>query len=235
MHAAHVGLNVASRIDGSRIMSNAKKLFTLADGDDAAALLRELADTPTHRIRNDSGETLFLYSLYRGKSACVDALQRRGGLTLHEAAAAGDVARIEVLIGQAPWTIQSLSADGWTALHLAAFVGRDAATIRLLELGADARQWGRAFETNLAIHAACAGRRLGKGALAKLVAATGDPDITPKHGYTPLMEAAANGYADAIDVLLAAGADRSRKHPDGNTAADFAREKGHKELSERLS
>ena len=114
-------------------------------------------------------------------------------------------------------------------------MGATRPSIRLLELGADARQWARAFETNLAIHAACAGRRLGKAALAKLVAATGDPDITPKHGYTPLMEAAANGYADAIDVLLAAGADRSRKHPNGNTAADFAREKGHRELIERLS
>lgn len=216
-------------------MSDAKTLFTLADGDDDAALLRELADTPTYRIRTESGETLFLYSLYRGKGACVDALRRRGGLTLHEAAAAGDVVRIDALIGQAPWTIQSLSADGWTALHLAAYVGRDAAVIRLLELGADAHQWARAFETNLAIHAACAGRRLGKDALAKLVAATGDPDVTPKHGYTPLMEAAANGYSDAIDVLLAAGADISRKHPDGKTAADFAREKGHRELIERLS
>ena len=165
----------------------------------------------------------------------MDALQRRGGLTLQEAAAAGDVQRIDALVGAAPWTIQSLSADGWTALHLAAFVGRDAAVIRLLELGADARQWARAFETNLAIHAACAGCRLGRNALEKLVAATGDPDVTPKHGYTPLMEAAVNGYIDAIDVLLAAGADISRRHPDGKTAADFAREKGHQELVQRLS
>jgi ankyrin repeat protein len=216
-------------------MSDAKKLFTLADSDDSAALLRELGNTPTYRVRTESGETLFLHCLYRGKSACVNALQRRGDLTLHEAAAAGDVARIDVLVGQAPWTIQSLSADGWTALHLAAFVGRDAAVIHLLELGADARQWARAFETNLPIHAACAGRRLGKDALAKLVAATGDPDVTPKHGYTPLMEAASNGFVDAVDVLLAAGADTSRKHPDGKTAADFAREKGHRELVERLS
>lgn len=154
---------------------------------------------------------------------------------MQEAAAAGDVPRIEELIARAPWTIQSLSADGWTALHLAAFLGRDAAVIRLLELGADAQQWARAFETNLAIHAACAGRSLGKHALAELVEATGDPDIAPKHGYTPLMEAASSGYVVAVDVLLAAGADKTRRHPNGNSAADFAREKGHTELIERLS
>jgi ankyrin repeat protein len=216
-------------------MPDTKVLFAHADHDDASALLDALADTPSYMARNETGETIFLHCLYRGRAKCVEALLARGGLTLQEAAAAGDVQRIDVLLGQAPWTIQSLSADGWTALHLAAYVGRDAAVIRLLELGADARQWARAFETNLAIHAACAGCRLGKTALAKLAAATGDPDITPKHGFTPLMEAAANGYVDGVDVLLAAGADRSRKHPDGKTAADFAREKGHRELIERLS
>lgn len=216
-------------------MSNFENLFALADRDDAVALLIELGDVPTHRVRSENGETLFLYSLYRGKTTCVEALSQRGGLTLQEAAAAGDVPRIEELIRQAPWTIQSLSADGWTALHLSAFLGRDAAVVRLLELGADAQQWARAFETNLAIHAACAGRRLGKAALAKLVEAPGDPTVTPKHGYTPLMEAASNGYVVAVGVLLAAGADKTRKHPNGNTAAGFARENGYEELIERLS
>jgi ankyrin repeat protein len=66
------------------------------------------------------------------------------------------------------------------------------------------------------------------------VAATGDPNVTPKHGYTPLMEAALNGSADMVDVLLAAGADRAQRNPDGKSAGDFAREKGHAELAKRL-
>ncbi|HEY4943333.1 MAG TPA: ankyrin repeat domain-containing protein [Rhizomicrobium sp.] len=216
-------------------MTDTKAFFALADADDAAGLLSALGTTPTYQVRGETGETIFLYCLYRGKAQCVAALQKRGGLTLQEAAAAGDVARVEALLREAPWTIQSLSADGWTALHLAAYVGRDAVVIRLLELGADARQWARAFEINLAIHAACAGHRLGKAALAKLVAATGDPDVTPKHGYTPLMEAAMNGYGDAIEVLLTAGADTSRKSLEGKTAVDLARERNHPELVERLS
>lgn len=215
-------------------MTDVKKMFALADADDAHALLTELAERPSHAVRSESGETIFLYSLYRGKAKCVEALQRRGALTLQEAAAAGDLARVGACVSAAPWTIQSLSADGWSALHLAAFLGRDAVVVRLLELGADARQWGRAFDSNLPIHAACAGRRLGKAAFARLVAATGDPDITPKHGYTPLMEAALNGNGDMVDVLLAAGADKARKSPDGKRAADFAREKGHAELAKRL-
>lgn len=215
-------------------MTTVKSLFALADADDATGLLSALAGKPSHDVRSETGETVFLYSLYRGKAKCVEALQKLGGLTLHEAAAAGDLTRVDACLDAAPWTIQSLSADGWSALHLAAYLGRDAVVVRLLERGADARQWARAFESNLAIHAACAGRRIGKTAFAELVAATGDPDVTPKHGYTPLMEAALNGSGDAVDVLLAAGADRTRKHPDGKTAADFAREKGHAELAKRL-
>jgi ankyrin repeat protein len=215
-------------------MAHTKSIFALADADDAVGLLAALSERPSHDVRSDTGETVFLHALYRGKTKCVAALQKRGGLTLHEAAAAGDLTRVEACLDAGPWTIQSLSADGWTALHLAAFLGRDAVVICLLERGADALQWGRAFEANLPIHAACAGRRIGKAAFAKLVAATGDPDVTPKHGYTPLMEAALNGSSDAVDVLLAAGADRGRKNPDGKTAIDFAREKGFAELAKRL-
>jgi ankyrin repeat protein len=215
-------------------MSDVKEMFALADADDAQALLSAMAERPSHAFRSESGETIFLYSLYRGKAKCVEALQRRGELTLQEAAAAGDLARVESSVAASPWTIQSLSADGWTALHLAAFLGRDAIVVRLLELGADARQWGRAFDANLPLHAACAGRRLGKAAFALLVAATGEADVTPKHGYTPLMEAALNGNVDMVDVLLAAGADKARKNPDGKRATDFAREKGYAALAKRL-
>ena len=216
-------------------MTDSKSLFALADADDAAGLLTALGKRPTHEARSETGETVFLYSLYRGNAKCVEALQKRGGLTLQEAAAAGDLARVDACLDAAAWTIQSLSADGWSALHLAAFLGHDDVVVRLLERGADALQWGRAFENNLPIHAACAGRRIGKVAFAKLVAATGDPDITPKHGYTPLMEAALQGSSDLVDVLLAAGADRTRKNLDGKTAADFANERGHAELSKTLA
>lgn len=214
-----------------------KKLFALAEADEADGLVAALKDAPeTHKIRSQSGETLYQFSVYRGRTKCAEALQKRGNLSLHEAALAGDVGRVDELLDNAPWAIDVLSADGWTALHLAAFVGRDAVAVRLLDRGADAHVWARAFETNLPIHAACAGRRIGKEAFTKLVAATGDPDVTPKHGYTPLMEAASNGFADAAEVLLAAGADKTRRHPEKNmTPAEFAQAQGHTALAQRLA
>ena len=106
-----------------------------------------------------------------------------------------------MLAKAAPWSVDTLSPDGWTALHLAAFLGQGGALVALLEHGADARIFGRAFESNLPIHAAAAGRRIDKASFAKLVAATGNPDALQKQGYTALMIAAANGFSDAVDVL----------------------------------
>jgi ankyrin repeat protein len=215
-------------------MTDTKALFDLAGADDAEKLMAQLGKTDGFRVRNDNGETLLLFSLYRGRAKCVAALKAHGTLTIQEAAAVGDVARIEACVRALPSCLSSLSADGWPALHLAAFLGQDAAIVKLLELGADAHQWARSFEQNLAIHAAAAGRRIGAAALRKLIAATGDPDVLQKAGYTALQIAASNGFDQACEVLLAAGADRTKKLPDGRTAADVALERGHKELAEKL-
>jgi ankyrin repeat protein len=213
-----------------------KEFFALADQDDVGALEKKLAGAPeTFRLRNEAGETLFLYCVFRGRTKCAELLKRRGGQSSHEAALAGDASRVTALAKAAPWSVDTLSPDGWTALHLAAFLGQGEALVALLEQGADARTFSRAMEQNLPIHAAAAGRRIDKASFAKLVAATGDPDALQKQGYTALMIAAANGFADAIDVLLEAGADKTRKTPDGKTAADFARERGHDALAAKLS
>ena len=216
-------------------MTGTKALFDLAQADDAAGLVAALPkDAESFRIRNENGETLLLFSLYRGRTKCAEALARRGKLSLHEAAAAGDGPRVEECLKSAPWALNTLSADGWTALHLAAFLGHDAIVVRLLALGADPLQWGRAFDSNLALHAAASGGRIGKVAFAKLLAATGNPNIQTKGGATALMSAANNGSIEFVEMLLAAGADPRLKMSDGKTAADFARARGHEAIAKRL-
>ncbi len=210
-------------------------LFALLEADDAQGLFAALGDIDPSTVRNANGESLYRLAVFRGREKCAAALHRRGGLGLHDAALAGDAARVEALLANAPWAIDLLSPDGWTALHLAAFFGQDDVVTALLGRGASARLMGRAFEQNLPIHAACAGRRIGKAAFAMLIAATGDPDAPQKQGYTALMIAAGNGFTEAVDGLLTGGADRTRKQGDGKTAADFARERGHAELAARLT
>lgn len=216
-------------------MHDTKALFDLAQADNAAALIAALPmNAESFRIRNENGETLFLFSLYRGRAKCVEALAKRGKLSLQEAAASGDTARVDECVKAAPWSANTLSADGWTALHLAAFFGRDDTLLRLLALGADPLQWGRAFDSNLALHAGASGGRMGKAAFAKLLAVTGNPNIQTKAGATALMSAAANGSMEFVDMLLKAGADPKLKMSDGKMAADFARARGHEAVAKRL-
>lgn len=216
-------------------MFDTKKLFSLAEADDADALVAALDGLPKDaRPLSEGSESLYLFALYRGRTKTISALAARGNLTLHEAAAAGDVERVNACVNAAPWSLTTLSADGWPALHLAAFLGRDDTVTRLLTLGANARQWARAMEANLAIHAAAAGRRVGARALDALIDATGDPNIAQKQGYTALMIAAGNGFSVAVDRLLAKGASTALRTTDGKSAADFARERGHAALAELL-
>jgi ankyrin repeat protein len=217
-------------------MTDSKKLFSLAEADDADGLIAALDKLPkSARPLSENGESLYLFALYRGRAKTVAALAARGHLSLHEAAAAGDVERLTVCTNAAPWSLGTLSADGWPALHLAAFLGRDEVVFRLLTLGADARQWSRAMDSNLAIHAAAAGRRIGADAFEALIEATGGPDIAQKGGYTALMIAAGNGFTIAVERLLAKGASVTAQTSDGKNAADFARERGHAELVALLS
>src|SRR5277367_5660433 len=116
-----------------------KEFFALADKDDANGLEKAPGIREAFRIRNEAGESLFLYCIFRGRTKCADMLKARGSLSLHEAALAGDAARVTALVRAAPWSVDALSPDGWTALHLAAFLGQGAVIVALLEQSADAR------------------------------------------------------------------------------------------------
>ena len=123
--------------------------------------------------------------------------------------------------------MNTLSPDGWSALHLAAFFGKEPVVRRLLGAGADAGLRARGFEPNLPLHAACAGGTNNQAAAIALIEATPDVDATQTGGWTALMLAAANGMSEAVAALLAAGADASAVNDKGDKAAAIARARGH--------
>ena len=209
-------------------------LFGLVKAEDVAGLEAALKGADLTRLHNEAGESLYRFALFHGHAKAAETIKALGVFGLHDAALTGDLARVEALLKAAPWAIDMLSPDGWTALHLAAFMGMDTAVEALLKHGANARIMSRAFEQNMPMHAAAAGRRIGMGAYAKLVAETG-VDALQKQGYTALMIAASNGFTAAVEVLLAAGADKSIKLAGGKTAADIAADRGHTELAKLLA
>ncbi|MBI3516655.1 MAG: ankyrin repeat domain-containing protein [Proteobacteria bacterium] len=218
-------------------MIDVAAVFAATQDDDPTRLLAALpSGASPFALRDRDGVSLVLHCLYNGLKRNLDALLARDeALPLHEAAALGDDAAVAAALERSPAALHLLSPDGWTALHLAAFFGRPSTVTLLLARGADAALWSRAFEHNLPLHAACAGRTEKAEVVRALIAATRDLDARQGGGWTPLMLASANGMAAAVQLLLAAGADWTLANDHGKTALDLAREHGHTAIAERLA
>ena len=104
--------------------------------------------------------TPILAAVYRGKSdELATLLAAQPTLTLFEAAALGDAARVREIARAEPSALRGRSPDGWPALHLAAHFGHGDAVDALLAAGADVRALSDNHEANTALHASLAGRK----------------------------------------------------------------------------
>lgn len=187
--------------------------------DDLVAAFR---DTGRSALCDKAGASLVLACIYRGREPAARALAAAGHrLGLHEAAALGDMIRLAAALDAAPWSVDLLSPDGWTALHLAAFFGRADVARALLAKGASADVWSRAFERNLPIHAAAASRSEDMAILEALIPATADIDTIQEEGYSPMLIAASVGKRAWVERLIQAGADPERRIKDGKGLADL--------------
>lgn len=166
-----------------------------------------------------SGSEL-LEALYRGERETVDAmLAGEHELTLFEAAAVGDAARVHELLLLEAGFVDLWSPDGFTALHLAAFFGHADIAAELLRAGADVGAVARNLLGVQPLHSAAAG---GHTEVARALIDHGaDPNARQEGGFTPIHAAAQNGNDELYELLVAAGADPEAATDDGRTAADF--------------
>jgi len=132
-----------------------------AIGEGDVERLRELLDVRPDlaAARNDEGLSAVLCATYRGADELVAALlDANPALDVFDAAAVGRTRGLAELVDAEPSLASAWSADGFTALHLAAYFGqRDAAEL-LLDRGADVNAVARNESLQLTpLHSAAAG------------------------------------------------------------------------------
>jgi ankyrin repeat protein len=149
---------------------------------------------------------------------------------IHEAAKAGSVDKIRVLLAADPRLVNARNAFGVTPLYFAAGTNHIAAAKLLVETGADTNAKSTVGQAPLAAAAA-----LGYAEVVRLLLAHGAKvNDTDKFRLTALHEAAGHGRTDVVKILLAHGADVAAKDVKGLTPLQLARQRGHPRVVEIL-
>lgn len=175
-----------------------------------------------------------LMALYMGDRDKAKTLAAHLTLTLPELAAFGDLAHVSEHVSHHPVELHDYSGDGWTALHLAGFMGYAGVVVRLLRAGADTAARSRNHQGNFALHASIAGR-CEFAVITALLGAGADPAAVDAQSYTPIHLAASRGDRAVCELLLACGAVRNVVTADGKSPGDIALERGHVDLAEWLT
>jgi ankyrin repeat protein len=213
--------------------SRSEQLFAAIEVDDANRV-RELIsrDPQLASARDADGVTARMRARYRSDRSVIDLMRSSGDeLDVFEAAAFGDADRLEVLLAR-PDAVRSISPDGFTPLHLAAFFGGTQAAELLVGRGADPDAPGRGWMTGTPLHSAASARH---GAIVRLLLAAGaDPDRRQSGGWTPLHAAAHNGDAVTAALLLDAGADPAARNEQGTSVLEMAEASGDGATLERV-
>jgi uncharacterized protein len=187
-------------------------LFAAVKSGDLDALNALLAGDPGLASAREDGISAVLVSLYHRQDAARAALLAAGAeIGPLEAAALGELDKLDP---------GARGADGFTALHLAAFFGQLETAAVLLEHGAAPDAVAGNGSSLRPLHSAAAG---GHAAIVGLLLERGaDPNARQQGGYVPLHSAAARGDEASVRLLLEHGADPDLRTDDGRRPRDLA-------------
>jgi len=215
-------------------MSETQLFFDAIRAGDVAAV-RALLDQDSTLLgaKNAQSQSPVLFSIYNRQKEIRDFLVSRGAvLELHEAAAAGDLARVKQLVEKDAALARSYSPDGFPVVALAAVFGNLEITKYLHAKGADIN----AAATNGSGYNALSGAvTSGHSEIVKWLLENGaEPNYRYSNDYSPLLNAAANGHLEILKLLQARGADLHARTSDGKNALAYAEERKHTAIAEYL-
>jgi cytohesin len=188
----------------------------------AAGAKPDIADTagrtPLH-VAAEKGDVAAVAALIAA-SANVNLLQGEGRTPLALAAANQHLSAVSALLA-ARAKPDLAGPDGLTPLYRAVEKGQAALVALLLDAGANPNL---AYRGTPPLYVAVQKNEL--SIMRLLLAAKADPNqALPGIRWTPLHKAAQEGFLEAYQILVAAGADSTRRNAEGRTPGELARER----------
>lgn len=219
-------------------MAPSSDLFDAIKAGDRQRCDALLAEAPgLAAASTPEGVTPILFALYHGRREIAAALAgRRSDISIFEAAALGNTARLTELLDADNGLIGVHSPDGYGVLGLAVFFGHEAAAALLLARGGDPNDPARNAMQVTALHAAAAQRdpELAVRLTRLLLSHGADPNRRQQQEWTALHAAAHAGNTSLVQLLLAMGGEPEPKNAGGKTPADMALEAGFMDLATAL-
>ncbi len=190
-------------------------------------------DASLSSSRDAAGVSALMHALYRRHSEIADLLSTNLDLDIFEATAAGRADKVSEILQNDPSAAKRWSADGFTALHFAAFFARPDIARDLIRHGADVAAVANNPMKVTPLHSAAAAHN---GEIVRILVENGAPaNARQEGGWTALHEAAQIGDKEMVKVLLEYGCDPQTRSDDGRTPAQMAEAIGNRDIVKLLS
>jgi ankyrin repeat protein len=215
-------------------MSSSEKFIQSVKNGEVDSLRRWLDQDPTLvNTQTEQGVSVVLLAMYYGQPDVAKLLVAKGAsLNIFEAAATGQLAKVQELVASEPDLVNATANDGFQPLGLAAFFGQTAVVHFLLEQGAEVNVASKNQQRVMPLHAAVAGRHL--EIAEALLMAGARVNARQAGNFTPLHGAVENGQVETVKLLLGYGADVRAISDTGQTAIEIGQAKGYGEIVELL-